>query len=143
MPWWINKSKPQWEIAYNREDMKNERMDIQEKGNHLFITLPLISMIYIPRLINFALFFGVWRGLETFLTFTVAIVIYTIAFAILIWKVYKKQWKENAYPFVQSFITSVFCPCIIVYPESKCLFYCHKTQARRPSFHCWRSFSDF
>ena len=110
---------------YDQSDMTKKKTTSQTKKAHLFI-VPIIAVIYLPRIINLGLFFGSWRGqagLVGLFIFTGALIIYTIGFAILIWKKYKKEWKENSYPLILSYLTSFFCPCIIMHPESKLVFF--------------------
>ena len=107
---------------YQKTEMTKMKTLNQTKKAHLFI-LPLIAVIFLPRMINLGLFFGSWRHLGCLFTFIGAFTIYTIGFAILIWKKYKKEWKENSYPLVLSYFTSFFCPCIIMHAESKLVFF--------------------
>ena len=112
---------------YQKTEMTKRKTLNQTKKAHLFI-LPLIAVIFLPRIMSLGLFFGFglvfWRRLEgVFITFVGAFTIYTIGFAILIWKKYKKEWKENSYPLVLSYFTSFFCPCIIMHAESKLVFF--------------------
>ena len=108
---------------YQKTEMTKMKTLNQTKKAHLFI-LPLIAVIFLPRIINLGLFFGSWRRLlSVFITFIGAFTIYTIGFAILIWKKYKKEYLENSYPLVLSYFTSFFCPCIIMHAESKLVFF--------------------
>ena len=110
---------------YDKSDMTKKKTTSQTKKAHLFI-VPIIAVIFLPRIINLGLFFGSWRGQEGLaglFIFIGALIIYTIGFAILIWKKYKKEWKENSYPLILSYLTSFFCPCIIMHPESKLVFF--------------------
>ena len=108
---------------YQKTEMTKRKTLNQTKKAHLFI-LPLIAVIFLPRIINLGLFFGSWTHLlSVFITFIGAFTIYTIGFAILIWKKYKMEWKENSYPLVLSYFTSFFCPCIIMHAESKLVFF--------------------
>ena len=109
---------------YQKTEMTKRKTLNQTKKAYLFI-LPLIAGIFLPRIINLGLYFGSWRHLGggVFITFIGAVTIYTIGFAILIWKKYKKEYLENSYPLVLSYFTSFFCPCIIMHAESKLVFF--------------------
>ena len=107
---------------YLKTEMTRKTTNHQTKKAHFFI-LPLTALIFTPRMLNLALFFGVWRGLGSGFAFFGAVIIYTIGFATLVFTSYKKEWKENSYPLVQSFFTSPFSPCIIMYPESKLVYF--------------------
>ena len=63
------------------------------------------------------------EGIGCFLIFAGAVTIYTLGFALLIYTKYKNEWKENSFPLLQSFFTSFFTPCIIMYPESQLIFW--------------------
>ena len=106
---------------YLKTEMTRKTTNHQTKKAHFFI-LPLTALIFTPRMLNLVLFFGVWRGLGSGFAFFGAVVIYTIGFATLVFTRYKKEWKENSYPLVQSFFTSPFSPCIIMNPESKLVY---------------------
>ena len=107
---------------YLKTEMTRKTTNHQTKKAHFFI-LPLMALIFTPRILNLGLFFGVWRGLGSGFTFFGAVTIYTVAFAILVFTKYKKEWKENSYPLVQSFFTSFFSPVIIMYPESQLVYF--------------------
>ena len=68
---------------YSKTEMTRKRTNYQTIKAHFFI-LPLMAIIFTPRIINLALFFGVWRGLGCFFTFFGTVTIYTIIFATLI-----------------------------------------------------------
>ena len=108
--------------VFEKKAMTEGKLVNQTRKTYLFI-LPLVVLIFAPRMINLVLFFAAWRGLESFLTFAGALTIYTIGFVILICTQYKEEWRQNGYPFTQNYLTSFFCPCVIVYPESKLIFY--------------------
>ena len=107
---------------YLKTEMTRKTTNHQTKKAHFFI-LPLMALIFTPRVLNLGLFFGVWRGLGSVFAFFGAVIIYTIGYATLVFTSYKKEWKENSYPLVQSFFTSLFSPCIIMYPESKLVYF--------------------
>ena len=107
--------------VFEEEAMTEGKLVNQTRKTYLFI-LPLVVLIFAPRMINLVLFFAAWRGLESFLTFAGVLTIYTIGFVILICTQYKEEWRQNGYPFTQNYLTYYLCPCIIVYPESKMIF---------------------
>ena len=49
--------------------------------------------------------------------------LHTFCFAILIGTKYTDEWRKNCAPFVQSYFTSLFAPCIVMSPESKLLLF--------------------
>ena len=105
-----------------KTDLTRNKILHQTRKALLFV-LPLITLIFSPRLLVLSLFFGVWRGLGCLLTFVGAVVIYTFGFIVLVCTKYRKEWKENSRPLLQSFVSSFFAPCIIMYPESKLVFW--------------------
>ena len=107
---------------YHKAEMTRKKILHQTKKAHFFV-LPLMALIFTPRILNLVLFFGVWRGFGCFVTFFGAVTIYTIGYVTLVFTKYKKEWMENNYPLVQGFLTSFFSPCIIMYPESKMVFF--------------------
>ena len=81
--------------------------------------LPLIALIYAPRLLNFLSILenlGIYGLMAIFL-------LHTFCFAILIGTKYTDEWRKNCAPFVQSYFTSLFAPCIVMSPESKLLLF--------------------
>ena len=108
--------------VFLKTDLTRNKILRQTKKSYLFIT-PLTILIFTPRFLSLTLLFSVWRGIGCFLTFAGAVTIYTLGFALLIYTKYKKEWKENSFPLLQSFFTSFFTPCIIMYPESQLIFW--------------------
>ena len=108
--------------VFLKTDLTRNRLLHQTRKAHLFI-LPLMTLIFTPRYLSLILLFGVWRGIGCFLTFAGAVTIYMLGFALLIYTKYQKEWKENSKPLLQSFFTSFFAPCIIMYPESQLIFW--------------------
>ena len=105
-----------------KTDLTRNKILHQTKKSYLFI-IPLTILIFTPRFLSLTLLFSVWRGIGCFLIFAGAVTIYTLGFALLIYTKYKKEWKENSFPLIQSFFTSFFTPCIIMYPESQLIFW--------------------
>ena len=106
---------------FEETNMTKERVFKQTNKSHLFV-LPLVLSVFSLRIMNFSIFFGVWRGFNCFIAFSVAIIIYALGFVLLIWMKYKEEWKKNSYPLLHSFFTSIFAPCIVMYPQSKLVF---------------------
>ena len=107
---------------YDSEDMSKKIMLPQSKLFHIFI-LPLMALTFFPRVLNLAIYFGVWKGLECILIALSAIAIYIICFAIMIRINFRKEWNENKTPLLQSFFTSFFAPCIIMTSDSKLILW--------------------
>ena len=104
--------------VFHNGDMLKKKMLYHTKLSYCFI-LPLIGLIYVPRLLNFTLIldiFGIYGLLSMFL-------VYTFCFAILIVAKYRDEWRKNKTPLVQSCFTSMFAPCIVMSPESKLLLF--------------------
>ena len=98
--------------------MLKKKMLHHTKLSYCFI-LPLIALIYAPRLLNFLSILetlGIYGLMAIFL-------LHTFCFAILIGTKYTDEWRKNCAPFVQSYFTSLFAPCIVMSPESKLLLF--------------------
>ena len=98
--------------------MLKKKMLHHTKLSYCFI-LPLIALIYAPRLLNFLSILetlGIHGLMAIFL-------LHTFCFAILIGTKYTDEWRKNCAPFVQSYFTSLFAPCIVMSPESKLLLF--------------------
>ena len=109
--------------TFDKTDLtKRELRPVLALWTTYFFTLPLLVLNCAPRILNLSILFGVWRGLACGLTFLGALAIYTFSFFLLILVNYKEEWKKNKYPLIQSFFTSIFAPCIVMYPESSLLF---------------------
>ena len=109
--------------TFDKTDLtKKELRPTLGLGTYIF-TIPLLLLNCAPRILNLSILFGVWRGLACGLTFLGALTIYTFSFFLLILINYKEEWKKNKTPLIQSFLTSIFAPCIVMYPESSLLFY--------------------
>ena len=103
---------------FNKGDVLKKKMLHHTKLSYCFI-LPLIALIYAPRLLNFLSIletFGIYGLMAIFL-------LHTFCFAILIGTKYTDEWRKNCAPFVQSYFTSLFAPCIVMSPESKLLLF--------------------
>ena len=116
--------------TFQKNINRKEKFILQNRKTHLFV-IPLIFLIFTPRLINLVLFFGVWRShgvndqnvsyYHLYVIFG-AISVYTIGFSVLVMMKYSKDWKENGFTLIHCFVTSSFCPCIIMNPKSKLMF---------------------
>ena len=77
---------------YHKAEMTRKKILHQTKKAHFFV-LPLMALIFTPRILNLVLFFGVWRGFGCFVTFFGAVTIYTIGYVTLVFTKYKKEWN--------------------------------------------------
>ena len=103
---------------FHKGDLLKKKMLHHTKLSYCFI-LPLIALIYAPRLLNFLTIletFGIYGVMAIFL-------LHTFCFAILIGTKYTDEWRKNYAPLVQSYFTSLFAPCIVMSPESRLLLF--------------------
>ena len=108
--------------VFLKTDLIRNKILHQTRKSYFFI-IPSTTLIFTPRFLILTLLFSVWRGIGCFLTFVGAIAIYTLGFVLLIYTRYRGEWKENSKPLLQSYLTSFFTPCIIMYPESQLIFW--------------------
>ena len=105
---------------FHKGDMVKKKNLIHTKLSYCF-TLPLMTLIYTPRLLNFFLIFSTRREYRWHYGLLAMFLIHTFCFVVLIGIKYRDEWRKNKSTLVQSYFTSIFAPCIVMSPDSNLL----------------------
>ena len=105
---------------FHKEDMVKKKNLVHIKLTYCF-TLPLVALIYTPRLLNFFLILSTRRGYRWYYGLLEMFLIHTFCLVVLIGMKYRDEWRKNKSTFVQSYLTSIFAPCIVMSPDSNLL----------------------
>ena len=105
---------------FHKGDMEKKKTFVHTKLSYFF-TLPLIALIYTPRLLNFFLILSTEKDYRWHYGLLAMFLIHTFCFVVLIGMKYRDEWRKNKSTFVQSYLTSIFAPCIVMSPDSNLL----------------------
>ena len=105
---------------FHKGDMVKKNNLSHTKLSYCF-TLPLMALIYTPRLLNFFLIFSTRREYRWHYGLLAMFLIHTFCFVVLIGIKYRDEWRKNKSTLVQSYFTSIFAPCIVMSPDSNLL----------------------
>ena len=108
---------------FHKGDMLKKKMLNHTKISYC-LTLPLIALIYAPRLLNVSLILATLQdGFYSIYVLLAMFLVHTFCFVILILTMYRDEWRKNKAPLLQSFFTSMFAPCIVMSPSSNLLLF--------------------
>ena len=105
---------------FHNGDMAKKKIFVHTKLSYFF-TLPLMALIYTPRLLNFFLILSTEKDYQWHYGLVAMFLIYTFCFVVLIVIKYRDEWRKDKAILVQSYFTSFFAPCIVMSPDSNLL----------------------
>ena len=105
---------------FHKEDMVKKKNLVHIKLTYCF-TLLLVALIYTPRLLNFFLILSTEKDYRWHYGLLAMFLIHTFCFVVLIGMKYRDEWRKNKSTLVQSYLTSIFAPCIVMSPDSNLL----------------------